>query len=184
MITEKKWHTVSHKTKIHNFMSGGTWYEMSLPINALAYSGDSWLGAWETQKSTSSRKNPPSKIIVPPHSLSVPIPAEANCKEPFQHASKTNSTQVGMIIYNQFKGGTVRVFSPQVCRSFPWGPNQNLSLLTKAPPHGSKNGQWDVVCVTRASKIGRFHPIYGLRRPLGRVVYSSTLFLDLGTRTG
>jgi len=48
---------------------------MFLPINALAYeyTGDDGMGARETQKTTSSGKKLPSRMNVPPHSLSVSI---------------------------------------------------------------------------------------------------------------
>jgi hypothetical protein len=39
-------------------------------------------------------------------------------------------------------------------------------------------------CILIRSFLGRFHPFFRPRRPLGRVGYSSILFLDLGTRRG
>jgi hypothetical protein len=112
--------TASHKTNIH--MSRGTWYEMFLPFNVLAYRGDGGLGAWETQKSTSSEKKPPSKVNVPPHSLPVSRNAVANCKEPFQHASKTNSTHKWEWLYTT--SSRVALFVYLLRRSvvrFHWG---------------------------------------------------------------
>ena len=87
--------TASHKNKTR---MSRTWYEMFLPINALAYTGDGGLGTRENMKTTSSKKKLCSKVNMPSHSLSVPRKCWANCREHFQYASKTNSIQGGMII--------------------------------------------------------------------------------------
>jgi hypothetical protein len=87
--------TATHKNKIH--MSGGTWQDMFLPINALAYAGDGGMGAREIQKSTSSGRKLPSRVNVTPHSLPVPIKCWGELQRTFptgqqnqQHTTRWN----------------------------------------------------------------------------------------------
>ena len=86
MIAEKKWHMPTNMDFLTQLITKTRYIfqeEPDKPINSLAYTGDGGMGAREAQKCTSAGKTLPSKINVPPHSLSVSTKCRSELQETF-----------------------------------------------------------------------------------------------------